>query len=81
MTVNMLLSSNRPSVLEGLSARPEVSAVWNDPNQGNEMIRIPFPGLAIEPPENSGGVRVPAPIRTPKQLAGRADSPRKPISA
>ena len=42
-----------------------------------QMIGIPLSGSAI----NSGGDCVPAPIRTPKQLAEGADSPRKPISA
>ncbi len=38
-------------------------------------------GFGHRDPKNSGGDRVPASIGTPKQLAGRADSPRKPISA
>ncbi len=38
-------------------------------------------GFGYQDPENYGGERVPAPIGTPKQLAGRADSPGKPISA
>ena len=45
------------------------------------MLRIPLSGSAIETPKNSGGDRVPAPIRTPKQLARESDSPREPISA
>ncbi|MCZ6562544.1 MAG: hypothetical protein O6948_06445, partial [Deltaproteobacteria bacterium] len=38
-------------------------------------------GFGHRDPKKSGGDRVPASIGTPKQLAGRADSPRKPISA